>query len=74
MLVVLRDALALCIPVVYMPQFDREQGGLQGVESAVEAQIVVVVLAARAIIAQRTNFFSKLRVVGGDGACIAQCA
>ena len=57
-----------------MREFDAQQRGLQLVEPRIEAFEFVVVLGARAVVAPGPELVGQLRVVGGDGAAVAQRA
>ena len=59
---------------VQRAELDAQQRGLQLVEARVVADLVVVVLDARAIVAQHPQPFGERRVVGGHGAAVAERA
>ena len=74
LLVARGDGAAAFVPLVQMRQLDAQDGGLQRVEPAVVALHLVDVLHPRAVVAQHAEAVGQLRVVGGDGAAVAQGA
>ena len=63
---------ALPVPFGKVAQLDLENGGLDGVEAGVPADLVVVVAAGHAVGAERAGAGGELRVGGGDEAGVAE--
>src|SRR5207253_11388946 len=65
---------ALARPGVEMPDLDAQDGGLDGIEPRVEADLVVVVLGLHAVDAGSGQLATEHRVVGRHESAVAETA
>src|SRR5437868_4679963 len=66
-------SLAEACPFLKVAQFGPQNGGLQGIQAAIESQKFVVILRPAAVVSKDAKAIGKMRIISGDHAAVA-CA